>query len=322
MEEKVNFAVVGVFVLVLSAALIGGVLWLSSSKSYRTSYDIYQTYMQDSVAGLNLTSPVRYRGVEVGRVRKITLAPDNVEQVQLTLAIEHGIPVKVDTVAVLQVQGLTGIAYVELTGGGRDSPPLQAQENDSYPVIKSVPSLMTRLDSAVTALLINLNRTSENLNAVLDENNRRAVKSTLADLAALSRTLAARSSTIDASLADVAHTLKNTSRLSDELPQLAQRVQRSADAFDHMSSELAQRVQRSADAFDHMSNKLAHAGESASSTLDSAQQFSSSTLPEVHQLVLELRDLTASLRRVSDQLEQNPSVLLRGKPQAKHGPGE
>ncbi|MBI1888133.1 MAG: MCE family protein [Nitrosomonadales bacterium] len=304
MEEKVNFVMVGVFVLALSAALIGGVLWLSSSKSYRASYDIYQTYMPDSVAGLNLDAPVRYRGVEVGRVQKITLAPGNVEQVQLTLAIERGVPVKVDTVAILQVQGLTGIAYVELTGGGRDSPPLQKQANDSYPVIKSGPSLMTRLDSAVTVLLTNLNRTSENLNAVLDEDNRRAVKSTLADLAVLSRTLAARSGTIDASLAAAAHTLKNVSRLSDELPQLIQRVQRSADAFDRMS------------------NELAHAGARAGSTLDSAQQFSASTLPEVHQLVLELRDLTVSLRHVSDQLEQDPSVLLRGKPQAKPGPGE
>jgi len=89
MEEKVNFAVVGIFVLVLGAALIGGVLWLSSGKSYRTSYDIYQTYTKDSVAGLNINAPVRYRGVDVGRVRNIALAPNNVEQVQLTLAIER-----------------------------------------------------------------------------------------------------------------------------------------------------------------------------------------------------------------------------------------
>ena len=89
MEEKLNFTLVGVFVLVLSAGLIGGVLWLSSGKSYRTQYDIYQTYTSDSVAGLNLNAPVRYRGVEVGRVRKIALAPGNVEQVQLTLAIKR-----------------------------------------------------------------------------------------------------------------------------------------------------------------------------------------------------------------------------------------
>ena len=297
MEEKLNFTLVGVFVLVLSAGLIGGVLWLSSGKSYRTSYDIYQTYTRDSVAGLNLNAPVRYRGVEVGRVRKIALAPNNVEQVQLTLSIKHGTPIKVDTLAVLQTQGLTGLAFVELTGGSRDAPQLQVQNDDEYPVIKSGPSLMTRLDSAVTSLLTNLNRSSENFNALMDEDNRRAVKHSLANIEILSRTLAAHSAMIDSSL-------NNMARLSDELPHLAQRIQRSADAFDHMT------------------NELAHAATSASGTLEGAQQFSNTTLPEVHQLVVELRDLTGSLRRFSGELERNPSELLYGKPAAKRGPGE
>lgn len=304
MEEKVNFAVVGIFVLVLSAALIGGVLWFSSGKSYRMVYDVYQTYMKESVAGLNLNAPVRYRGVEVGRVQKIALAPGNVEQVQLTLDIEHGTPVKVDTVAVLQTQGLTGLAFVELTGGSRDAPALKAQAGEKYPVIKTGPSLMTRLDSAITALLTNLNRASENFNALMDEDNRRAVRNTLKDIEVLSRTLAARSTAIDASLANAARTMENTARLSNELPQLAQRIQRSADAFDRMA------------------NELAHAGASAGSALDSTQQFTNETLPEVHQLVIELRGLTGSLQRVSGELEQNPSALLYGKPAAKRGPGE
>jgi phospholipid/cholesterol/gamma-HCH transport system substrate-binding protein len=290
MEEKVNFALVGVFVLVLSAGLIGGVLWLSSSKSYRASYEIYQTYTKESVAGLNLNAPVRYRGVEIGRVRKIELAPNNVEQVLLTLAIEHGTPVKADTLAVLKTQGLTGLVFVELTGGSRDSPPLLAQGKDEYPVIKSGPSLMVRLDSAITSLLTNLNRSSESLNALMDEGNRRAIKHALADL--------------ESSLGNTARTMENTARLSGELPQLALRMQRSADAFDHMTSELA------------------HAATSASGTLDGAQQFTSTTLPELHQLVLELRVLTGSLRRLSGELEQNPSALLYGKPAAKRGPGE
>lgn len=304
MEEKVNFVVVGAFVLILSTALIGGILWLSSGKSYRKVYDIYQTYMKESVAGLNLNAPVRYRGVEVGRVQKIALAPGNVEQVQLTLAIERGTPVKVDTVAVLQVQGLTGLASVELTGGGRDSPALTAQAGEKYPVIQTGPSLMTRLDSAVTALLNNLNRTSESFNALMNEDNRRAVKNTLKDIETLSRTLAARSAMIDASLTNAASTMENTAKLTNELPQLAQRVQRSADAFDRMA------------------NELALAGTSARSTIDNTRQFTRETLPEVHQLVIELKDLTGSLRRFSDELEQNPSMLLYGKPATQRGPGE
>ena len=286
MEEKVNFAAIGAFVLVLGAALIGFTLWLSSGKSYTTAYDTYLTYMNDSVAGLNINAPVRYRGVEVGRVRKIALAPDNVEQVQLTLGIERGTPVKADTVAVLQTQGLTGLAFVELTGGSRNASPLEKQPGEHYPVIKAGPSLMTRLDTAVTTLLTNLNKTSENLNALLDADNRRAVKKTLADLQKLAGTLAGRSGLIDASVVDAAHAMKNTARITDELVQLGS------------------------------------SGGDVHSTLKNTRQFTSETLPEIQQLVTQLRSLTGSLQRISNELEQNPSMLLYGKQSAKRGPGE
>jgi phospholipid/cholesterol/gamma-HCH transport system substrate-binding protein len=281
MEEKVNFTLVGLFVLLLVTALMGGVLWFSSGKSYRTVYDVYQTYMKESVAGLNLNAPVRYRGVEVGRVQKITLAPDNVEQVQLTLN-----------------------TFIELTGGSRDAPPLKKLGSEAFPVIKTGPSLMTRLDVSVTALLTNLNRTSDNINALLNEDNRRAIGHTLADIEILSHTLAARQATIDSGLSNAARTMENTARLSGELPQLAIRIQHSADAFDHMSDEVKR------------------AGISTRATMDSTRQFTSETLPEIHQLVEELRDLTASLRRVSSEMEQNPSMLLHGKAAATRGPGE
>lgn len=286
MEEKVNFAAIGAFVLVLGAALIGFTLWLSSGKSYRTNYDTYLTYMSESVSGLNLNAPVRYRGVEIGRVRKIALAPGNVEQVELTLDIERGTPVKTDTVAVLQTQGLTGLAFVELTGGGRNSPALQKQPGASYPVIKAGPSLLTRLDTAVTRLLTNLNQTSENLNALLDTDNRLAVKKTLTDLAKLADTLAAHSDLIDSTLTDAAHTMNNTARLSDELAGFGQ-----------------------------------HGGDMRK-TLQDTRRFTGQTLPEIQQLVSQLRDLTGSLQRVSKQIEQNPSILLYGKTPAKRGPGE
>ena len=216
MESKVNFAVVGAFVLILGALLIGGVLWLSSGKSYNKAYDTYLVYMSESVSGLSLDAPVRYRGVQVGSVRRIALAPGNAKLVQLTLDIERGTPVKQDTVAVLQVQGLTGIAHVDLSGGGNDSPPLKAGPGEKYPVIRSGPSLMLRLDTAVTALLTNLNRSSENVNALLDEENRAALRRTLVNLERLSGTLA-----------------------NAELPQLLKRIQRSADAFDRMANETA-----------------------------------------------------------------------------------
>jgi len=304
----VNRVAVGVFVIVLTVTAIASVLFLTSGKYYRKSYDTYQTYMTESVSGLNLNAPVRYRGVDVGRVRGIALAPGDVERVQVTLDIERGTPVKADTVAMLETQGLTGIAFIDLTAGHRDSPPLTAKPGEEYPVILSGSSLMSRLESSVPVLLTGLTRVSDNLNAVMDEENRRALKRTLADLETLARTLAARSATIDSGLKDTAHTMRNAARVSDQLPQLVQRVERSADAFDRMTGQLG--------------GAGASAGGAIEAVRADLQQFTGETLPEVRELVAELRVLTAALQRATDKVERNPSILLFGRPSPKRGPGE
>jgi phospholipid/cholesterol/gamma-HCH transport system substrate-binding protein len=308
MEARVNYAIVGAFVLVLGAALIGGILWLSSGGATRKAYDTYVSYMDESVSGLSLDAPVRYRGVEVGRVRRIALAPSNIEQVQLTMEIERGTPVKVDTVAILRTQGLTGIGYIELTKGHHASPPLLAKPGERYPVVRSGPSLIARLDSAISSLLINVNRSSESFNALMDESNRAAIAQTLADLRVVSSALAVRSGAIETGLANGARAMENAARLTGELSLLVERIQRSADAFDRMSGTLAR------------------AGANASDALDGvraeARLFADETLPETRQLVTDLRELTASLRRLSEQVERNPSVLLHGRPAPKKAPGE
>jgi len=163
---------------------------------------------------------------------------------------------------------------------------LQARPGENYPVIPAGPSLLVRMEDAVTTLIDNLTRNSENMNALLDEGNRAALKQTLANLALVSRTLAERSAAIDAGVANAARTMENTARLSSEMAGLVERLRRSADAFDRMSNEGAR------------------------------------ALPETRQLIAELRELTTSLRRFSDELERNPAMLVHGKPAAKAGPGE
>jgi phospholipid/cholesterol/gamma-HCH transport system substrate-binding protein len=308
MESKVSFAIVGAFVLLLGAALVGGTLWLSSGKAYRHSYETYVVYMADSVAGLSPDAIVTYRGVQVGRVRKIELAPNNGELVRLTLDIEKGTPIKQDTVATLHTQGLTGIAHVELSGGSPSSPPLTAKPGEEFPVIPSGPSLFTRLDTAVTELLDNLNKSSTSLNAVLDADNRRAFAQTLANLEAVTHTFAQRSRSIDATLSSTARAMENVAKLSDQLSGLVERVQASADRFDSMSARVSQ---ASSDVVDTVRGAGAD-----------VHRFTGETLPETRALIGELRGLSASLRRFSDELETNPALLVQGRPPAKPGPGE
>jgi phospholipid/cholesterol/gamma-HCH transport system substrate-binding protein len=308
MESKVNFAIVGAFVLLFGAALVGGTLWLSSGEAYRQSYETYLVYMSESVAGLSPDATVSYRGVQVGRVRKIELAPNNGELVRLTLDIVKGTPIKQDTIAVLRTQGLTGIAHVELSGGSPSSAPLTAKPGEPFPVIPSGPSLLTRLDTAVTELLDNLNKSSSSLNAVLDADNRKAVAQTLANLETVTRTLAQRSQSIDTALSSTASAMGNVAKLSDQLSGLVERVQASADRFDRMSARVSQ-----------ASSDVAATVRGAGSDV---HRFADETLPETRALVAELRGLSVSLRRFSDELEKNPALLVQGRPPAKPGPGE
>lgn len=308
METKVNLGLVGAFVLTLGAALIGVVLWLASGGMWQQQYDLYLAVEEESVAGLNLNAPVKYNGVEIGRVRSITLDPQDPQRVNLLLAIVQGAPITQDTVAVLKAQGLTGIAYVELSGGARNAPALQVLAGAQYPEIATKSSLSTRLENVLTRVLSKLDDTSGNLNAFLSADNQRAFSSALADIASISRTLAARGPVIDRALVDASSTLRNTASSSTQLTPALQAVGRSAAAIERMGNAVTQTSQG--------------AGETVNAIGADVKRFGAETLPELERLLAELSVLSASLRRLSEQTERAPSGLVFGHSPTRPGPGE
>lgn len=303
-----NYAIVGAFVLVLGAVLIAGVLWLASGGAFQKKYDLYLAIEEESVAGLNLNAPVKYNGVDVGKVRDIQLDPENPERVRLIFAIERGTPIKVDTVAVLKTQGLTGIAYVELGGGARDAAPLRASAPGQYPVIRTKPSLSARLENVLTTVLAKLDSTSNNLNAILSDENRLAFKSALADIAAVSHTLAARKDTLDAGIVSAARTFDNGARVSAQLGPVIERINRSAEAVEKMGDEVTL--------------ASSNAGKTVESVGADVKRFTAETLPELQRVLGEISVLSTSLRRLSEQTERNPAGLLFGRSPVPEGPGE
>lgn len=308
METKVNYALVGLFMLLLGAALIGVVLWLSAGNFSRATYTTYYAYMQESVSGLNVNAPVKYHGVEVGRVRRIALDPRDPERVRLELDIVRGTPVKTDTVAMLAAQGLTGIAYIELTGGSRQAPLLTAGPGERYPVIRGSPSLLGRLDKSLSRLLSDLTQLSGSANAVLNEHNRRALSTSLANLKKLTGALAAHVDTLNAGLKNADRTLRYTAQASAKLPRLVDRIGRSADTVRHMADEVT-RTSANIDAV-VLDNRQA------------IQHFTHQTLPQTALLVSELRRLAVSLQHFSDELQRQPNLLLYGRRDQHPGPGE
>lgn len=320
MEPKVNYIVVGAFVVLLTAAVLGVVLWLGKS-DYRGVYDRYYAFMRESVTGLSVNSAVKYRGVDVGRVKDIVLNPENPEEVRLTLDILHGTPIKTDTVAVLETQGLTGLATLDLTGGSRDAPALEATPDQEYPVIKTGPSLFFRLDMAVsrlledqglTKLLANLNQLSQRATAVIDEDNQLALRRILKDLSDLTQTLAARHEQVDRGILSASRSAENLARMTETMNK-------------HMPM-LLDRVNKSAAALQVMTEELAKTGKAVNSlvqeTRPDLQEFARKTLAETGLLITELRQLTGTLNRVAQELEREPNALVLGRTPLPRGPGE
>ena len=306
----------------LGALLIAGVLWLASGGTLQKKYDLYLAIVQESVAGLNLNAPVKYNGVDVGKVKNIQLDPENPEHVKLIFAIERGTPVKVDTIAVLKTQGLTGIAYVELDGGAKNAAPLLASGGNQYPIIQTKPSLSTRLENVLTTVLAKLDSTSSNIDSLLSQENRAAFKSALTDLATVSKTFAARKDLIDASIVNVARTATNTSQATRELSPILAKVGPLIDELAVTTSHIKQ----GALAIEKAGNEAADASNSAGKTVELAganfERFSAETLPEVQRLLGELNELSTSLKRLSEQTERDPASLLRGRSTVPAGPGE
>lgn len=303
-----NYALVGAFVLTLGAVLVGALLWLASGGAWQTKYDVYLAVENESVAGLNLNAPVKYNGVEVGKVQAIQLDPTYPQRVLLLFAIAQGTPVKEDTVAVLKTQGLTGIAYVELSGGSAAAPVLRAKDGAQYPQIKTSPSLSTRLENVLTSVLAKLDSTSSNINAILSKDNQLALQSTLTDIAVVARTIAARKNSIDSSLGDAATTMKNTARASAQMDDLAQRIGLGADAVEKMGTSVTA--------------TSVSAGKAVDAIGGDVKRFSAETLPELERLLGELSTLSSSLRRLTEQTRRDPRGLIFGRTPVPNGPGE
>jgi len=320
MEPKVNYALVGLFIALLGAALLAGVLWLSRT-DYRGVYDRYYTYMDESVSGLSSDSSVKYRGVDVGRVKEIALSPENPEKVRVALDLVRGTPVKEDTVAVLETQGLTGITTVNLRGGSNASPILKSKPGEHYPVIKSQPSFYAQLshnvsrlmaNEQVPLLLANLNNLTQETRGLVDAQSRSEVKRILADLAKLTDAVAAQRLELADGIAkaDVAFDRFAAlgKKLDDRFPELLEQTSMNLRSLRAMTDE----VTRTSTAL----------GAAIEGNRADITQFTGQTLPESGLLIAEVRQLTATLQRLASELEREPSALVFGRAHPVRGPGE
>ena len=188
MSSKVNYTLVGFFVVIFAAVSILLFFWMHY-KGGRTVYHTYVMYVHDDVTGLSVQSPVRYTGVPVGYVENVTLDANNPQLVRIRLKIKEGAPILTSTVATLSVQGITGAAYVALEATTDDAPILKAKPGQAYPVIRSRPSLLNTITNALPEVAENLQDLSSRISDVLDAKNLDALSDIMQNFKRFSQSL-------------------------------------------------------------------------------------------------------------------------------------
>lgn len=181
METNINYAAVGAFVIILITALVMGIIWLSSGFSFG-QHSFYMVYMQESVSGLNIDSPVEFNGVAVGSVKRVDIDKSNPQIVQLLLDVKSTTPITQGTIATLQTRGLTGITFIALKDKSENLTPLVTEKGEDYPVIKTGPSLFLRLDTALSSLSDNLRDVTISIRELLDKQNQQSIRSILLNI--------------------------------------------------------------------------------------------------------------------------------------------
>ena len=307
METRAHFVIVGAFVLLLVGCAAVAALWLARVE-FQEQISTYDIYFAGSVTGLVAGSPVRDNGVLVGHVTDVRLDPQDPSKVRVTVEITSGTVIRADSVASLEIQGLTGGAFVNITGGSLEAPPLVRQGAERYPVIAAVQSGLQRVVSSAPEALARLIELTNRMNDILSEQNREALAQTLDNLRRVSAALASHSTDIDSALTDGAAalrelrtTLESANAILATLNQLAAPTGEMSTAFRNVS-ETSRRI---ADVAQRLDAILADNGPSL-------RNLTHGGFDQIESLVAQAQQLVQQLNRISETFERDPTRFLYG----------
>jgi phospholipid/cholesterol/gamma-HCH transport system substrate-binding protein len=301
MENKAHAMAAGIFVVVLAATLLALAAWLTRD---RGAQDVYEISTRESVTGLQPQSPVRLRGVDVGKVSQIGFDPKVQGNVLLRLEVDEGLPITRDTFATLNQQGVTGLAYIQLSDHGRPAPRL-VPNDEVPPRIPMEPSFISRLEDRGEAILDQAEQVTARLNRLLSDDNQKRIASALERLdeaAGSARQLAQRLDNsaarhLDPALDQTAQAMRSVRTTSDEVGRAARRLNEKDGPVDRLSEG---------------TEALSHA----------ADNFNMATLPRINRVTEDASRAVRQLGRTMRDINENPQSLIYGRGEAVPGPGE
>ncbi len=310
MEIRASYMIVGAVVLALIAGLAGFAAWLVKSDIDQQSTD-YAIYFEGSVTGLQEGSQVQYRGIPVGSIIDIGIDPDNVERVRVVAEIDENTPITKDTIATLELQGITGIAYVQLLGGTRDSASLVLDEGESgdMPVIAARRSALERVFESTPDLLAQAVEIADRLTVFLNDDNLQTLSSTLENVEVFSQSLADNKDNVGEVITGMSETLGEIKQLSSDLREVSGKLDERLDGVGGDLVSTLTELSAAASSLGAASQELDGMVEDLRMPLS---DFSGTGLYELTNLVGESRALVAALTRITKEVERDPAGFLIG----------
>lgn len=262
METRANYVAIGVFVLIVFAGALASLWWLyRSSQSGAT--ETVRIIFPEPVTGLSPGGSVLFNGIRVGEVVSLEFPPEGGDNVIAITRLNPSAPIKVDTLAKLSFQGLTGVAYISLTGGSKNAPSLfaAAADSDGPPTIEAETSAFTNVLDSAQSVLARMNTTLDEVNTLIRD-NRSDVDAVVGNVRTLTQSLADVAPRISGLVTDVANA---GGAIADAVPQIASVVER-ANAL--LGAIDADQVGTIVDNVDSFSGQLATIGDEAKGVVD------------------------------------------------------
>jgi phospholipid/cholesterol/gamma-HCH transport system substrate-binding protein len=299
MDRDANYFAVGAFVLLVIAMGVSFVFWYTDQRD-KHSYDRYEIYFPGSVSGLTAGSPVRYLGVDVGKVVRILIDPQQRNRVEVIADIDSTAPIDGRTQASLSLQGITGLLFIDLEQDRKTGAPGALAQGLRYPVIRSAPSDFDVLLSNLPALSIHLVELVDRFNQVFSDENVRAFKATLDNAKLASEGLPVTVRQVQELVADVRHATQEVQGAAADLRGIE------SHATPDIESAIAN-IRRVSENLAKTSDQLEHF---IADNEPGVSRFTHQSLPEFEQLLRESRQAARDFRDLSRSLKQNPSQLI------------
>ncbi len=311
METRASYMLVGGFVLTFLAGLVAFAIWIAKV-DLDAEYIDYDIYFEGTVSGLLKRSIVYYAGIPVGDVRDITLAKQDASKVKVWVRVRAEVPVTEESVAKLEFQGLTGVAYIELSGGAPDAPKLIAKADEERPVIQSEASPLLAIFESAPNLVNEAVLAVGQIQKLLSDDNISNVSGLLKNSERLTGNLADGTEDLAVMMADVKEILTQTKTAAAKINQLVD----SGNAL--LEEEAKLLVQETSKTMQTATALLERIDSMVSANEGAVTQFVNTSLPEVSRMILDLRVTARNLSRLMSRIEQNPSEAIFGTKEAEY----